>query len=101
MEVPIVPELSKAARPTVTVLVVSVIPMVGVSASVILISAVGAVVPMPILLFVASTKKVLEIEATMPDEEAISKKVSGVESPKEKRPDEVEAMVMNLVPALL
>ena len=55
----------------------------------------GAEVPIPILSLPASTKKVLDMEATMPDELAISKNVSGVVSPKPNLPNEVEAK-MNL-----
>ena len=39
-----------------------------------------------------------EIEATIPDEEAISKKVSGVVSPKPNLPNEVEAKINLVVP---
>ena len=44
----------------------------------------------PILLFVPSTKKVLEILAVIPDWEATSKKVSGVVSPSPNLPREAE-----------
>ena len=61
---------------------------------------VSIVVPpelIPTLVFPASTKKVLEMEATMPEELAISKKVSGVVSPKPKRPREVEAKLKRVI----
>src|SRR3989344_5733901 len=51
--------------------------------------AVTPFVPMPIVLFVASTVKVLEILAVVPDEDAISKYASGVVSPRPNLPDEV------------
>ena len=50
---------------------------------------------------VALIENILDILATIPDEEAISKYASGVESPNENLPNEVDEMVMNLLPRLL
>jgi hypothetical protein len=60
----------------------------------------GLRVPIPTLLFVASTKKVLEMLAVIPDEEAISNNVSGVTSPSPNLPVEVDEKMANLVPVL-
>src|SRR3989344_178147 len=49
----------------------------------------------PILWLPASTKKMLEILAVIPVELAISKKVSGVESPRENLPREAEEKMEN------
>ena len=49
----------------------------------------------PILLLVASTKKVLEMDATIPEDEAISKKASGVLSPRENLPEDLEEKIAN------
>ena len=47
---------------------------------------------------VALIEKMLEILATTPDEEAISKKASGVVSPRPNLPEEVDEKMANLVP---
>src|SRR3989344_8259277 len=54
-----------------------------------------------IRLLPASTAKILEILAVIPVLEAISKKASGVESPKPNRPREVLAKIAKIEPALL
>ena len=61
----------------------------------------GVEVLIPILLLVASTKKVLEILAVIPELEAISKNVSGVLSPSPNLPDDLdEKMAKELEPSL-
>ena len=47
----------------------------------------------PTRLLVASTKKVLEIEAVIPELDAISKKASGVLSPNPNLPEETEEKI--------
>ena len=57
-------------------------------------------VPIPIVPLVPSTKKVLEIEAVIPDEDATSKKASGVTSPSPNLPSEVEEKMPKAKPEL-
>src|SRR3989344_1316899 len=56
---------------------------------------------MPTLRLVASTKNVLEILATVPEADAISKKASGEESPSPNLPREVEAKMAKILSELL
>ena len=53
------------------------------------------------LVVVALMEKIFEIEATTPDELAISKKASGVVSPSPNLPSEVEEKMANILPVLL
>ena len=52
----------------------------------------------PTLKLLASTKNVFEMEAVIPELDAISKNVSGVRSPKPNLPSEVEAKTNLPVP---
>ena len=54
----------------------------------------------PTLKLVASTKKVFEIDAVIPEELAISKNVSGVTSPNPNLPSEVEEKMAKAGPEL-